>query len=81
MPVAQINILEGRTDEQKEMLIHEVTDAIVRSLGAPVESVRVIVSTSNGDEEVHPDSICSCKSLRLRNVLVFLPLGYRYLST
>jgi hypothetical protein len=46
-----------------------------------VESVRVIVSTSNGDEEVHPDSICSCKSLRLRNVLVFLPLGYRYLST
>ncbi|MED5432789.1 MAG: tautomerase family protein, partial [Pseudomonadota bacterium] len=39
MPVAQINILEGRTDEQKEMLIHEVTDAIVRSLGAPVESV------------------------------------------
>ena len=44
MPVAQINILEGRTDEQKEALIHEVTDAIVRSLGAPVESVRVILN-------------------------------------
>ena len=26
------------------MLIHEVTDAIVRSLGAPVESVRVILN-------------------------------------
>lgn len=44
MPVAQINILEGRSDEQKEMLISEVTDAISRSLGAPVESVRVIIT-------------------------------------
>lgn len=44
MPVAQINILEGRSDEQKEMLIREVTDAISRSLGAPVESVRIIIT-------------------------------------
>ncbi|OAN88114.1 2-hydroxymuconate tautomerase [Marinobacter sp. EhC06] len=44
MPVAQINILEGRTDEQKEMLIREVTDAISRSLGAPAESVRIIIT-------------------------------------
>ena len=44
MPVAQINILEGRTDEQKEELIREVTDAISRSLGAPVESVRIIIT-------------------------------------
>lgn len=35
MPVAQINILEGRSDEQKEALIREVTDALCRSLGAP----------------------------------------------
>lgn len=44
MPVAQINILEGRSDEQKEMLIREVTDAISRSLGAPEESVRIIIT-------------------------------------
>lgn len=44
MPVAQINILEGRSDEQKEMLIREVTDAISRSLGAPVESIRIIIT-------------------------------------
>ena len=43
MPVAQINILEGRSDEQKEALIREVTDALCRSLGAPVESVRIII--------------------------------------
>ncbi|WP_163650731.1 MULTISPECIES: 2-hydroxymuconate tautomerase [Gammaproteobacteria] len=44
MPVAQINILEGRSDEQKEALIREVTDALCRSLGAPVESVRIIIT-------------------------------------
>ncbi|SNC60157.1 4-oxalocrotonate tautomerase [Marinobacter sp. es.048] len=44
MPVAQINIIEGRSDEQKEMLIREVTDAISRSLGAPAESVRIIIT-------------------------------------
>lgn len=44
MPIAQINILEGRTDEQKEALIREVSDAISRSLDAPVESVRVLIN-------------------------------------
>lgn len=44
MPVAQINILVGRSDEQKEMLIREVTDAISRSLGAPAENVRIIIT-------------------------------------
>jgi len=44
MPIAQINILEGRTDEQKEALIREVSEAIVRSLDAPLESVRVIIN-------------------------------------
>lgn len=44
MPIAQIHILEGRTDEQKEALIREVSDAIVRALDAPLHSVRVIIS-------------------------------------
>lgn len=44
MPVAQLHIMEGRTDEQKERLIEEVSAAIARSLDAPVESVRVIIT-------------------------------------
>jgi 4-oxalocrotonate tautomerase len=36
--------MEGRTDEQKERLIEEVSAAIARSLDAPVESVRVIIT-------------------------------------
>lgn len=44
MPIAQIHILEGRSDEQKETLIREVSEAIARSLDAPIASVRVILS-------------------------------------
>ncbi|VWC64524.1 2-hydroxymuconate tautomerase [Burkholderia lata] len=44
MPVAHLYILEGRDDDKKERLIAEVTAAIHRSLEAPVESVRVIIT-------------------------------------
>ncbi len=44
MPIAQIHILEGRTNEQKEALISEVTQAIMKALDAPQQSVRVILS-------------------------------------
>lgn len=44
MPIITINLLSGRTDEQKESLIHEVTEACHRSLGASRESVRVILN-------------------------------------
>lgn len=44
MPIAQLHILEGRTDEQKEVLIREVSDAIARALDAPLPSIRVIIS-------------------------------------
>lgn len=43
MPIAHIRILEGRTPEQVASVIAEVTQALHRSLGAPVESVRVLV--------------------------------------
>jgi len=44
MPIIQINLMEGRSDEQKERLISEVTDACVRSLDAPQASVRIIIN-------------------------------------
>jgi 4-oxalocrotonate tautomerase len=43
MPIAHIHIMEGRSDEKKERLIAEVTDAICRSLDAKPESVRIII--------------------------------------
>ena len=41
MPFAQIYLLEGRSEEQKRLLIQKVTDAIVEAIDAPRENVRV----------------------------------------
>lgn len=43
MPIVHIHIMEGRSDEKKERLIAEVTDAICRSLDAKPETVRIII--------------------------------------
>ncbi len=44
MPIAQINIIEGRSDEQKEKLIAKVTQAIHEAIDAPESNVRVIIN-------------------------------------
>jgi 4-oxalocrotonate tautomerase len=43
MPVIQVHLIEGRTEGQKSQLIKAVTDAVVESLNAPKESVRIII--------------------------------------
>ncbi len=43
MPIAEILIFEGRTDDQKRLILREVTDALCRSMGAEPERVRVIL--------------------------------------
>lgn len=43
MPIAQIQMMEGRTQAQKDQLIRKVTDAIMDSLDAPEENVRVLI--------------------------------------
>lgn len=44
MPIATINIIEGRSDEQKEKLIIKVTQAINEAIDAPEANVRVIIN-------------------------------------
>ena len=44
MPIIQVNLMEGRNDEQKEALIAALTEATVQSIGAPRESVRVLLN-------------------------------------
>ena len=44
MPIITAHILEGRSSEQKRELIRGITDAVVRTLEVPPESVRVIVT-------------------------------------
>jgi 4-oxalocrotonate tautomerase len=44
MPIMHVFMLEGRTDEQKEAFIQEVTEAAVRTVGAAPESVRIMIT-------------------------------------
>ncbi len=43
MPIVQIELLEGRTVEQKRTLVEKVTQAIIDSLGASPESISIIL--------------------------------------
>jgi 4-oxalocrotonate tautomerase len=41
MPLIEIHLLEGRTDDQKKALLAAVTEAVHESIGAPLETIRV----------------------------------------
>ncbi len=43
MPLVEISLIEGRDAETKKRLIAEITEAVVRTTGAPAEVVTVIV--------------------------------------
>lgn len=44
MPFIQVNILEGRTEQQKVDLIRELTETACRVLGSKPEQVRVLIN-------------------------------------
>lgn len=43
MPLVEITLAEGRTPDQLRALLGAVTDAVQASVGAPVESIRVVL--------------------------------------
>ncbi len=43
MPIVQIEIIEGRTVEQKREMVKRVTEAIVNSLQVPPAAVSIII--------------------------------------
>ena len=44
MPIVHIELLEGRTTEQKRQLVTKVTEAITESVNCPKESVTIVLS-------------------------------------
>lgn len=44
MPIMQVHLIAGRSEEQKARLIQALSAAAVEALDAPLESVRVIIS-------------------------------------
>ena len=50
MPLVNIHMAQGRSPEQKKALLASITDAVVDTLGAPRDTVRVwITEMSNLD--------------------------------
>lgn len=49
MPVITINMMEGRTDEQKRTLVDKVTSAVCDSLSTQPERVRIIINEMPGN--------------------------------
>ncbi|MEG0471670.1 MAG: 4-oxalocrotonate tautomerase [Solibacillus sp.] len=44
MPIVQIQLLEGRSDEQKENIIARVTETLVEAAEVSAQQVRVIIT-------------------------------------
>ena len=43
MPLVEVTLVEGRTPDQLRGLMHELHAAVVRAVGVPDESVRVVI--------------------------------------
>lgn len=43
MPIVQITMIEGRSQEQKTAMYREVADALHRTLNAPLDNIRIMV--------------------------------------
>jgi len=43
MPIIQVNLLEGRTVDQKRKFVTDVTEAVVKSLNVKPDTVRIII--------------------------------------
>ena len=43
MPIISVKLIKGRTLEQKRALIRELAEGTMRAIGAPEQSIRVIL--------------------------------------
>lgn len=50
MPLIEIHLLKGRTAQEKKKLLASVTEAVVESIDAPLQSIRVFIHEM-GDED------------------------------
>jgi 4-oxalocrotonate tautomerase len=44
MPIVNITLIAGRSDEQKIVMFLEVTQALQRTLGVPEDAVKIIIN-------------------------------------
>jgi 4-oxalocrotonate tautomerase len=61
MPILQIEILKGRTIEQKKEMAKRVTDAVSETLNCPKEAVSIII------REMETENFAKAGKLRIDN--------------
>lgn len=44
MPVIQVHLIQGRSVDQKRMLVKKITEAVCESVNVPAESVHVMLT-------------------------------------
>lgn len=65
MPLVSVTMAKGRTVEDKQKLMLAIADAIVDSIGAPRDSVRVWINEVNNTDFLAGTEILSDKQARL----------------
>jgi 4-oxalocrotonate tautomerase len=51
MPEVYVHALEGRTKEQKRALIRDITEAVVKNFGVPIDAVLVEIIENSRDNK------------------------------
>ena len=49
MPFVQVELVEGRSDEQLKGMMADITAAVEKNTGAPREAIKVIVNEMRAD--------------------------------
>jgi 4-oxalocrotonate tautomerase len=68
MPLVQVTVRQGRPPEAIRKMISAVTEAVVQSLNAPLENVRVIVHEVPGTHWANGNVTLQEKSSQLKSV-------------
>ena len=51
MPEVYVHALEGRTKKQKRALIRDITEAVVKNFGVPIDAVLVEIIENSRDNK------------------------------
>ena len=61
MPIIRVEMFTGRTEQQKQALVRELTDAFVNAVGGTPESVNVVITDVDKSDWGSGGELCSDK--------------------
>ncbi len=65
MPLVNVHMGRGRSSEEKKALMLAITDAVVRELGAPRDTVRVWITEMDDTDYMAGGELLADKKARL----------------